>query len=336
MSISERVYYLKNGSLYKLTAGSLRQVDIDDILSDTEKHALLIDDAYFFYVGMDSVPVSGKKLRAVAENYLFSLFPADMVKSFGILQNNGMMLIYIISKELTDIIEEYPELFSSFKKISSPFFELCIKYNEFVFSDGAKLYKKSGNTVSMAQNGETRFIKAEDLFETMDGVKGAVSLPGIQKKSFAKIPLLMPAVVLLLCYIAFIISGLSENAAYKRISDYYNNALHTVYKNMNVASSKDPYGALIQKSRQVTGADAAEKTLSVLDNLKGAVIDGITLNNISIRDNDIRVEGAALNFTQVESLKKAMETKLQAAVNVDDTKKTKDGISFVMKYEKKH
>ena len=74
--------------------------------------------------------------------------------------------------------------------------------------------------------------------------------------------------------------------------------------------------------------------ISILNNLNDAGIDGIIFDSINIRDDDIRISGTASSFAQVDEIKKIMENKTQNAINVDDTKKTKDGISFTMKYTK--
>ena len=50
-----------------------------------------------------------------------------------------------------DIISENTEVFTGFKKISTPFLEQCIKYNEFIFSDGSKKYRLSENIVSLIE-----------------------------------------------------------------------------------------------------------------------------------------------------------------------------------------
>lgn len=331
---SENNYYLKDDLLYKITSSTMYKVSKEEIIDDSNKMALLIDDAYFFYVGMENIPTSSKKLHAIASNFLHVLFPSNMVKDYGIFQHSGKTIIYIINQQLTDIIEENGELFSSFKKISTPFFEQCIKFNEFVFFDGNKKYMLSNNMVSMIENSEDDFLTAKDVFETMDTVKYSMTFAGINKKSALKLPLIAPITVLAIIYIAMVISGISEIYSNNKINDYYENALLKVYNNLGVSSSKDPYGLLVQQSKPFTSATKGQKILSILADLNSAGIDGIMFENINIRDDDIRVTGTAHDFAQVDEIKKIMENKLQASINIDDTKKTKDGISFTMKYLK--
>lgn len=334
MSISENNYYLKDGLLYKLTGASMYRVSSEDVISDSSKSALLIDDTYFFYIGMENISASAKKLHAIAANYLNVLFPADMVKEYGVFQNSGKTIIYVINQTLIDIISENAEIFAGFKKISTPFLEQCIKYNEFIFSDGSKKYRLSENMVTLIEDKDVDCITAKDLFETMQTVKYSMTLPGIVRKSAMKLPLAAPAAVLAVIYLVMIIGSISEMAAYNKVNKYYEEALSKVYKNLGVASSKDPYGSLVQQSKSVTSAGASERILSILNNLNDASINGIMFDNINIRDDDIRISGTAESFAQVDEIKRIMENKLQSTVNVDDTKKTKDGISFTMKYTK--
>lgn len=334
MSNSENNYYLKDGLLYKLTGASMYRVSSDDVISDSSKSALLIDDSYFFYIGMENISTSAKKLHAVAANYLNMFFPADMIKEYGVFQHSGKTIIYVINQTLIDIISENTEIFTGFKKISTPFLEQCIKYNEFIFSDGSKKYRLSENIVSLIEDNDTDAVTAKDLFETMHAVKYSMLLPGIVKKSAMKLPFAAPAALLGIIYLVIIAGSISEIAAYNKVNKYYEEALSKVYNNLGVASSKDPYGSLVQQSKSVTASETSERILSILNNLNDAGIDGIMFDNINIRDDDIRVSGTAASFAQVDEIKRIMENKIQSVVNVDDTKKTKDGISFTMKYTK--
>lgn len=334
MSNSENNYYLKDGLLYKLTGASMYRVNSDDVMCDSSKSALLIDDSYFFYIGMENISTSAKKLHAIAANYLNVLFPADMIKEYGVFQHSGKTIIYVINQTLIDIISENTEIFAGFKKISTPFLEQCIKYNEFIFSDGSKKYRLSENMVSLIEDKDVDYTTAKDLFETMQTVKYSMFLPGVVRKSAMKLPLAAPAAMLGIIYLVMIMGGISEIAAYNKVNKYYEDALAKVYNNLGVASSKDPYGSLVQQSKSVTTAGTSERILNILNNLNDAGIEGIMFNNINIRDDDIRVSGTATSFAKVDEIKRIMENKLQSTVNVDDTKKTKDGISFTMKYTK--
>lgn len=330
----EHNYYLKDGLLYKLSGSSTYRVSLDDVLNDNSKGSLLIDDTYFFYVGMEHISTSSKKINAIAQNYLNVLFPSDMVKNFGVFQGSSKTIIYVINDNLMDIINNHKELFLGFKKISAPFLEFCIKYNEFIFSDGEKKYLLSNNLVSFSDNKDAEYITAKDLFDTFENAKYNLILPGVIKKSNFNFPFLMPAALVLVIYIFFIIGSISQISANNKVNKYYEEALQKVYTNLGVASSKDPYGLLIQQSKSLSGGASSKKVISLLDELNSAYIDGITFEGLNIRDDDVRITGVATDFAKVEEMKKLMETKLQKSVNVDDTKKTKNGITFTMKYDK--
>lgn len=330
----EHNYYLKDGLLYKLSGSSTYRVSLDDVLNDNSKGSLLIDDTYFFYVGMEHISTSSKKINAIAQNYLNVLFPSDMVKNFGVFQGSSKTIIYVINDNLMDIINNNKELFLGFKKISTPFLEFCIKYNEFIFSDGEKKYLLSNNLVSFSDNKDAEYITAKDLFDTFENAKYNLILPGVIKKSNFNFPFLMPAALVLVIYIFFIIGSISQISANNKVNKYYEEALQKVYTNLGVASSKDPYGLLIQQSKSLSGGTSSKKVISILDELNSAYIEGITFEGLNIRDDDVRITGVATDFAKVEEMKKLMETKLQKSVNVNDTKKTKDGITFTMKYDK--
>ncbi len=330
----ENNYYLKDGLIYKISGSSIYRVSTEDVLSDSSKTGLLIDDAYFFYVGMEHIATSAKKIKSIAANYLNILFPADIISSYGVFQTSSKTVIYLINNNLLDIIQNNIELFAGFKKISTPFLELCIKYNDFIFSDGIKKYKLADNFVSLTNDNEADYITSQDLLDTFDNIKYSITLPGIVRKTAMQLPIVAPAALLILIYIIFIVGNVSKITSYNKVNSYYEEALLKVYNNLGVASSKDPYGSLLQQAKAVTGGSNSQRIISVLDDLNNAAVNGVTYEGLNIRDDDIRINGKAGNFAQVEEVKKAMENKLQNSINIDDTKKTKDGITFTMKYQK--
>ena len=332
---AENIYYLKNGSLYKLQYEKLVEVSVEEVLNNHERTELIIDDQYFFYVGMEDVAVSGKKLKAIVGNYLNILFPQDMVSDFGIYHSSGKTIIYIYNKELLGIISENKELFSHFKRISTAFIEFCIKYNDFIFSDGIKQYKLSENMVTMYNDSEGDFITINDYFQSTTGLKYSLSLPGLQKNTTFKMQYVMPIVAIALIYLALIITSTSEIISYSKINKTYNNQLTSIYKKAGVSKSKDPYGSLLSQSRRITGPSNNKKAIEVFNDLNVIDIKGVSFSQINIKENSIVVEGTAENFSQVDNMKKVMEQELNTVIDLNDTKKTKDGISFVMKYQKK-
>lgn len=331
---AENIYYLKDGSLYKFQYERMIEVSVEEVLNNNNKPELIIDDKYFFYVGMEDVAVSGKKLKAIVTNYLNILFPPEMITEFGIFHHSGKTIIYIYNKELLDIISENKQLFSHFKKISTAFLEFSIKYNDFIFSDGVKLYKLSENMVTMYNDKESDFITVNDYFETASLLKYSLSVPGIQKVTALKMQYTLPIAALAIIYISLIITSVSEILSYSKINKSYMNQLNAVYAKAGVQNSKDPYGTLLSQTKRIIGPSNSKKTIEVFNELNAIDVPGVVLSQINIRDNSIVVEGTAENFSQVDSVKKAMEKELSTIIDLDDTKKTKDGISFVMKYQK--
>lgn len=332
MSTTERIRYLKDGGLFSVANGVTRPIPTEEIISDGEKTTLIIDDGYFFYVGMDSVSVTGKKLRSVAGNYLSVIFPGDMVKNYGVYQGKGFTLIFVISDELSEIIKEYPQLFSAAKKITTPFIELASRYEDFIFSDGTRLYKKNGPEITAAAPEESG-VTVSDLFSEMESVGTSIQLPGVNRSRFSRAPYIAPAAILAACYVIFLTGRIISLSSISKAEEYYGDALQNVYKAAGVDSSGDPYGALLYKAGRANRGFDGKRVITIISDLKSAVGENAELNTFSVRDKAVRVDGLTDDFAKAESLKKNAEEKLRTSVSMDDTKKTDKGVTFVMRYE---
>lgn len=333
-NISDNIYYLKNDSLFKIEdGGHKRSASLDEIIGLKEKYSLIIDDAYFFYIGMETVSVTGKKLKDIAANYLAIMFPDDMVKSFGVSQTKGSTVIYILSDEIITLIKDNRELFNKAKKISSPFMELVFRYEDFTFSGGGRFYKKTGTSIIPVSGGGTDYITETDLFEEISEVKNSLRLPGVASSGFSKAPLLLPAIVFGLCYIIFVAGSVYSALSVSKIGGVYEESLNKIYKTLGVDKLKDPYGALIARSKENETGDIGKRVVEILADLSELERSGVKFVSFSMRDKSVRINGTAADFAQVDALKKQGEDKLKTVVTMDDTKKTEKGVSFVMKYE---
>lgn len=333
MSISENIYYLKDDNIIKLEDGGNRSVSLGEVLESSEKMSLLIDDKYFFYIGMESVSVTGRKLHDIAKNYLNMMLPGEMIKSFGVYQTKDVTVIFIVSVALIELIKNNRELFDSAKKISTPFFELILRYEDFIFSDGDRFYRKNGSTIVMTPKNGSDFITSSDLFDEITEVKNSVKLPGVAASQFSKAPLALPIATLAICYILFVIGGFFSAGSIGKLGAYYDNELMKHYEKQGVSKAKDPYGMLISKSKFADGNSDGKRTLEILNDISGVTLDGVNFSTLSIRDKAVRVDGSATDFAQVDALKKQMEEKLKVPVAMDDTKKTAKGVTFIMRYE---
>ena len=335
MITSEKIYYLKNDELYQIKANEKQKVDASLIINSNEKITLIIDDEYFFYLSLETVPVSGKKLKLIAGNYLNVIFPSDMVKSYGVYQSSGISIIYVLSEKLIKLINNNKALFNTAKQITMPFIELAIKYENFLFFDGIRIYKKEGNSISVTTD-ENNYITADSLFSEMNYIKSSVHIPGLQKQKLAKTPFIIPAAVLAVCYILFLTGNIISVRSAAKIDDFYNNELQHIYDELKVSGSSDPYGMLLFKVKQAGGGSNGNRVLNVLNNLSsiGENKDiSVTFDTLNIRDKSIRISGTVADFTQVDTLKKYMENKLKKTVSMNETKKTEKGVSFVMRYD---
>lgn len=335
MSVSENIIYLKDDSLFKIEDNAKRNVSLGEVLDYKDKYSLLIDDGYFFYIGIENVAVTGKKLTDIAANYLSIMFPGEMVGSFGIFQNKSFTVIFILSEKLSHLIKDNRELFASAKKISSPFLELAGRYEDFVFSDGERFYQKNGGNISIAPNDSPDFINASNLFEVIEEVKASVRLPGLRVSKFSKTPLIMPGIAAAVCYVIFLAGGIFSVSSVNNLDRYYENEVNKIYKihGDKVAKSGDPMGMLSFKAGQTDSGGNGKRLIDVLADISSVEKEGAEFASFSMRDNAFRIDGSAKDFAQVDALKKNMEEKMKVPILMDDTKKTEKGVTFVMRFE---
>lgn len=334
MSTSDYICYLRNGSLYRIVNGSELPVTFAETLPSAGSCTLIIDDGYLFYVGMEHISVTGKKLKSVAGNYLNLIFPNDMIKSFGVFQSSAVSLIYILSYDLVKAIEENDEFFTRVKKITSPFIELAVRYHDFIYSDGSRFYKKTGAEITPAAVADANHITKENLFEELDvDIKSSITLPGVSRSRFSKTPYIIPGICLGVCYLIFLIGGLVSATSASRVAKYYDNAINQVYKAANVADAGDPYGMLLYKSQAASKVFDGKRVITIINDISETLGDNVTLNTFSIRDKAVRIDGVVADFAKLEELEKYVEDKLKVQISMEDTKKTGNGVSFIMKYE---
>ncbi len=333
LTTTEKICYLKNNELYTIENGSIVPITLYEIESFKGKINLILDDNFFFYVGMDNVSITGKKLRAVAGNYLNVIFPSNLTNNYGVFQGSGYTFIYLISNELMSLIDEYPNLFSLAKKITTPFTELSSKYNEFIYSDGIKTYKKDNNVITSTD--EIPTITFNDLISDISSIKTNISLPNVSKLPFNKMPFLIPAITVSIVYLIFLIGSIISLSSISSVDEYYNEKLNEIYTSAGVKNTNDPYGQLLYKSGRSNKDFNGKKILEIISDLEKIAKDTAFFETFSVRDKSVRVEGFTDDFAKAESLKNKAEQFLQLPVNMDDTKKTDKGVTFVMRYEQK-
>lgn len=333
MTTFEKICYIKDNELFHISNGLLQPITLEEVEEYKGKITLMLDDTFFFYVGMDNVSVTGKKLRSVANNYLNILFPNGLVGSFGVFQGKGYTFIYVISQELMKLIDEYPNLFSIAKRITTPFVELSSRYSDFVFSDGVKAYKKENNNILSTD--ELPTLTLNDLISDISSITTNISLPNVKKNNIVKIPFLMPIASIVFIYLVFIIGNIIQLNSLSNINERYNSMLNYVYHSVGINTEKDPYGQLLSKSGLAKKSFNGKRILAILSDLETIGKDTATFNTFSVRDKSVRADGVTDDFAKIESLKKKAEQVLQQSVNLDDTKKTNDGVTFVMRYEQK-
>ena len=194
------------------------------------------------------------------------------------------------------------------------------------------MYKKSGAEITAAQSDEAS-VTADDLFSELSAPVTSMQIPGVVKSKFSKTPYIIPAAIVGVCYIIFLIGQIASLSAISKTEKYYQDMLQNVYKSAGVNKSGDPYGLLLYKANQAKKGFSVKRVMTIISELKDIAGNNTELYTMSIRDKSVRIDGLATDFAQVENLKKAAEEKLKTSVSMDDTKKTDNGVTFVMRYE---
>lgn len=335
LNTSNPIYYLAaDGKFYKIIASSRREVGFEEVAHDHNKLGVLIDDSYFFYIGMDFIPLTGKKLNAVITNFLQSTYPPEMVANFGFCVVSGSIIIYLMKKELIEIIRGNNIAFANTKKLSTPLIEAIAKYNDISFKVNDTTYILEDRKLIISNKGDSTPIDADILLENAREIKQNIHLPGVTKKSVAKLPLFAPILLLSVIYLAFLIGGIFNIVASSKVKNAYEAELNKVFMAAGVDKTADPYGVLLQRYKAIGGAGNAGSALSAIKALEAAAIEGIRLDTLSIKDNDVKVIGSADSFAKVDEMKKAFEIALKKSVRIDDTKQVGDNITFTMHYSK--
>ncbi len=330
--MSEQLYYLKDDVLYKVISGGLHEIPMGGVDSIDDKCSLIIDDTYFFYQSMDNVSATGKKLHAVARGFLSTQFPQELIENYGVLHTNNTTLIYMMSEQLISMIAEYPVLFSRPKRVSTPFIEMVSMHGDFNYSDGSKVYKKVGGEISL-QISENDYVTSKDFFADYVVIRNNIALQGVKKATiFNKSKFIVPAVAIALVYIIFVAGQIVSMSSVAKIDEHYSTILSQLYKANDVANTSDPYGVLLYRAG---GSGANEDRVQVLEVLQtlDTIKDISDMRVINIRDNDIRIEGIAVDFAQIDNIKQQMAEKMNKEVSISDTKVVDNGVSFVMRYE---
>ncbi len=323
------VYLLKDGALYNLSSGSSLPLNIDEVHDGD--YQLFIDDAYFFYVQVGKLNLSRKKVRPVVENYLQSVFPLELFSGFALFENKNEFTALVYRDTLSTLLEQHKSFFCGAKKISTAFCELSIRYNDFIFYDGAKTYMKKGSMLEVLAETSNEAIKASDLWDELIPLKTSIDIPGIKKEKAPVNNYVSAAIVIGVCYIFFLMAQVVSVMADKKVENQLNARLTKYYEQLKVDDKADPYGTLISMAqRQVI---APFRILNLLNDLGNSVPKTIQIESLSVNERLARVEGYGRDFAAIEELKKSLDIKLKKQTTLEESRQIDDRVKFVIRYE---
>jgi len=335
LTISEKIYYLKNDNFYDIASSISKTIDPTDEKLLSSHYSIIIDDSYLFYMSMPKVIASNKKLIAIVNNYIASKLPLEDIAFLSFILLGDKILIYIVSQKLMELLKLYPKILSQATKISTPFIELISKYSDFVYYDGSKFYDVKENNVTNTVNTESEYIDAAQLISEVDIIRTSIKLPSIYKKSkIMNFPMLLPLATLIVIYIFFILGNIFSLLGAYSLEQKYAAMLNDIYESVGVANNPDPHGLLLFKVNKNKSSFDGERLLTILSDISKNTPSDIKLESFSYRDKAIRVNGHAPDFTILEKFEMTMETLLNQDIVIADSKKDQEGVSFSIRYQK--
>ena len=335
LSISEKIYYLKDNKLKLLNSTLSSEFELEAEIPLPQKYSLLIDDEYLFYMSMPKINATGKKLTAIVKNFVSTKLPGEDTTLLSFLVLGNSIIIVIISERFKEIITSHMPMFSNAIKVTTPFIESISRYSDFIYSDGNKIYEVKDNSIGNKATSEDVALNSEQFIEDMDGLLNNIRFPFVRKKSrLHNFPMLLPAVSLLALYLIFVIGNIVSVSKYKKIESKYSAMLNTIYTEAGVAGTADPYGILLSKAGRKNNKFDGDRLIKILDEISTVPKEDITLESFSYRDKSFRVNGVAKDFTVLEKFEKEMETKTKEEVTITDSKTSENGVVFSLRYEK--
>lgn len=295
------------------------------------RFGLLIDDSAFFYVYVGKIGVNAKKARTVISNYLQSIFPVDMFAGFAVLEDKGTYVALVYRSEFAAFLEEEAHFFRAARKISTVLCEAFVRYDSFFYTDGQRVYEKGEQGLEIVPSAPDKALKASDLQDDVIPLKCDIELPGIKRTadplSGTRTALIFAAV----CYLLFLASQIMGVMAENKSMKSYEAVLNGYYEKAGVADSADPYGLL--RSRVSKNGNIPFRVMDVLNELGKAVDAEIEVDSLTLNERLVRIEGFAKDFAGMEKLKSGMESHLNKAVTVEDSRQSGELVKFIIRYE---
>lgn len=322
------IVYLKDDIFYLKGEDGLKEINLEDL--ENYDYQLLLDDNYFFYESIDMPVTSRKKQIAIIRNFLLVNYPEELITHFHYAHIKKMVLIYIVTDKLFQFIEKNKDVFLKANRISTPFIESLHLFDSFYYRIGNIYYQIINNQIVHTNKTDGEVKSGDNIIENINELKGNLNLV---KKSgtFAIVkPLKIPVTMVALAYIIFVIGDILRVNAINGYLKKHENVLNEIYRAAGVVDSKDPFGALINKTNSNTNINN-RIVLLVFEQISKAADNHTIVDSLNIRRNSIRFDGITKDYSSLENFTAKLKEYTKKSVSILNTKKEEDHISFSLR-----
>lgn len=323
-----KIIYLKKGNFYLKNKQNLEEISLDYL--ENMEYQLLIDDSYFFYESIDMPATNKKKQFAIIKNFLLVNYPEELISHFNFINIKQLVLIYIITEKLFQLVENYKEIFSNANKISTPFIESLHMFDNFNYKIDNMTYQIINNQIQHIAATDDEIKTADDIIEKLDELNENLNI--IKKdRSFAIAKSMqIPITIILISYIIFIVGDILRVNAIKKYLNKHENLLVEIYRSAGVIDSNDPYGSLISKTRNTTKLNNRLVLLNI-EYISKSIDNQTIIDSLNIRKDSVRFDGITKDYSSLESFTTKLKEYTKKNVSILNTKKEEEHISFSLR-----
>lgn len=321
------VIIFEGGHFYSATPAGRRELTDSGLDELKSGYVLVLSDSVLFYTTMEFPDAPKRKLNLFISNYLQGSFPAQLCERFCYISKGDRVLIGVFSAEFSEHLEQYTKIFEKAAYITSPLAGAYHDTDSFDYEvNGAAIRIEDGlisNVESVQYPLQPSLSPNPDAKLTVPFIKGGTSALDQWK---------IPAAVLVACYLLFAAGGWFRLQSASGKLHKAEAKLAEIYKKAGVSDSRDPYGMLLAKAG---GNEHGERfsTLFVLENLSKAANDNIKADSLEIKGNNVTIQGSSADYSFLEQYKKALSQQTGKDVQLIDTVKKDNAISFTLRFD---
>ena len=324
---TKQFIYFENQKFYALTPAGKHELSSDELHNMKQGYVLIISDSELFYTTMEFPDAPKRKLDVFISNYLQGTFPGQLCSRFCYQQKNDKILIGIFNASFDEFFQENGYIFSKALYITSPLAGVYAENDTFGYiAGGLPLTVQDGIIVNTA---DTEKVLSPDM---APAITAKLTVPFVKSVGSSLNIYRVPAAVLLACFIVFCVGDYLRLKAYTNKLAKAEHILNKIYKKAGVAGKRDPYGALLAMAGgEETGA--TYRTLFLIEVISKSSNENITAENLDIKLNNVIIQGTSTDYAFLEEFQKSLADNTNKNVNIVDTVKKDEGISFTLRLD---